>query len=243
MEKYIRKTQNVNYGEDGYVEIEYEKYFMYPPEISKTTIEQLDKELENYFYSMTSNMDEKGLIRQNFIFPAVLTQRIKTTEFNYSLCDNCVRRSDITRENYYFPTSLKEASMNKLKEMAEQNNYHIKTYYSDEYYNSVTIINGNPTYQPHQLTTFLYTKKAFLESFKRELTNFAKNYNICFGNEECRGDLLDVTYDLSMEGHFNELNRLLDYYEAISEKSDILNEFGITVDEDKKEIQLTKVKQ
>ncbi len=188
------------------------------------------KSLLNYsglcFSYMLQEMND-GISNITLCLPDILIEK-KTIEGEvYSYTDNKFRNKIIIEKKYYFPVKAKKEFLNKLKSFCKDN-YVVKGIYS---YNDVenvklssySSLNDNVS-SAHFIDLTVYTKKKFRDCFINELNELQKVYD-----ETLKG-YLDGTLNLSVdidELYNNELSRLLDFYDELDDKNEILDSMNI----------------
>lgn len=211
-------------NKENYIYEEIENYGL-------TNKEQEEQKLLNYsivcFNYMLNEMKD-GISKIILCLPDILIEKRKTKENIYDFIREKERTRTTITKKYYFPVKTKKDFLNKLK-LYGKDNYIVKGSYSYNNIEKTTIssydIPIDNIKNLHTMEITIYTKEKFKECFINELKELQKTYNDTL-NDYLNG-LLNITIDIE-ELYNNELNRLLDYYEEVENKEEILQELGIT---------------
>lgn len=196
-----------------------------------TNLKKEEQKLLNYSavcFNYILNEMQDGISKIILYLPDILIEKRKTKENIYDFTRQKERTKTTITKKYYFNVKTKKEFLNKLK-LQGNNNYIVKGSYS---YNNIekTTISSYDTpidniKNLHTMEITIYTKEKFKECFINELKELQKTYNDTLNNY--LEETLNITIDIE-ELYNNELNRLLDYYEEVENKEEILQELGIT---------------
>ena len=128
--------------------------------------------------------------------------------------------------------------MQKLEELAKENNYYIKLYYTHNDYSNYHVNNGNISGGKPSIVSALYTEKRFLESFSNELKYFKELYDDCI--KEYNDGYSGLSFELFMTNLYNRLEGIIEYYSAIPNIRTLIEEAGIELNSNNKSVTLKK---
>ncbi len=179
-----------------------------------------------YFNAILQEM-ENGISKIILCLPDILIEKRKTKEKTYDFRLEQEKTKTTITKKYYFPVKTKKEFLDKLRQNGE-NNYVVKGTYS---YNNIEKVTISSYHNPidniknaHTMEITIYTKEKFKECFINELQELQNTYNTTL--DKYLGGTLNITIDID-ELFNNELSRILDYYEEVEDKEEILKSLDI----------------
>lgn len=193
-------------------------------------IDKNEKKLLSYSgicFSYLLHEMKDGISNIILCFPDVLIEKQKTEQEVYSYIDERVRTKVTIEKKYYFPVKTKKEFLNKMRNYCK-NDYVVKGRYT---YNDVEVVSFSSysfscdnINNGHFIDLTIYTREKFRECFINELNELQRVY------EQTLNDYLNGIFNISVdidELYNNELSRLLDFYDELDDKDEILKSLSI----------------